>query len=681
MPAPAEVIERLRWLRDEINYHNYLYYVLDQPKISDEDFDALMRELKELEDQYPELITPDSPTQRIGAAPSEKFESVPHRVPMLSLDDAFSETEVLEFDERIRRLLDIPGPIEYTVEPKMDGLAVELTYENGVFVRGSTRGDGYLGEDVTQNLRTIRQIPLRLIHRHLDIPELIDVRGEVFMTKDAFYALNAEREKAGLPPFANPRNAAAGSLRQLDPNVTRKRQLDCFFYGVGAVSGHRFRTQWDILSSLKKWGLKINPHSKRVNGIKEAIRHYEHLRDIRQTLPYEIDGMVIKVNDLDYQKRLGSKARSPRWAVAFKFEAAQAVTKILDIELSVGRTGAVTPVAIMEPVKVGGVVVSRATLHNQDEIARKDVRVGDWVIIRRAGDVIPEVVRPLKERRSGNEIPFKMPKACPVCHTPLEKKEDEAVWRCPNPDCFPRLVKKISHFASKNAMNIEGLGGKVAELLVTNGLVRDISDLFKLKMPDLMSLEGFAEKSAQNLIDAISKSKNAPLSKLIYALGIRHVGEVTAQILARQFGSIERLKEASKEELEAIEGIGPEGAKSIKNWFRDEDNLKVLEALKEAGFDLGAREGGPQQTTDNPIYQKTFLFTGGLKNFSREEAKTAVLDRGGSVTNSVSRRVDFVVVGEKPGSKLEKAKKLGLKIISEDEFLNLLGGLDDDSTG
>ena len=674
MTAPKEVRERIERLREEINYHNYLYYVLDQPEISDEEYDALMRELKELEAQYPELITPDSPTQRIGAPPSEKFEQVTHRVPMLSLDDAFSEEEVLEFDLRVRRFLNMPNAtIHYVVEPKMDGLAVELTYEDGVFLRGSTRGDGYVGEDVTNNLKTIRQIPLRLVGRHRALPRILDVRGEVFMNKDAFLALNEERRRAGEPPFANPRNAAAGSLRQLDPSVTASRPLDCFFYGVGYVEGASFSTQFEVLTALREWGLKTNPLSKRVRDIKEAIRYFGHLREIRPTLPYEIDGMVIKVDSLELQGRLGQKARSPRWAIAYKFEAAQAITRIKEIELSVGRTGAVTPVAVMEPVKVGGVVVSRATLHNEDEIRRKDIRVGDWVIIRRAGDVIPEVVKPLKERRTGSERPFEMPKTCPVCHTPLVRKEDEAVWRCPNPDCFPRLVKKITHFASKNALDIEGLGTKVAELLVSNGLVRDIPDLFKLKMPDLMSLPGFAEKSAKNLLDAIEASKKAPLAKLIYALGIRHVGEVTAQILAREFGSIKALKNASTERLMEIDGIGPEVANSIRSWFKEPENLKILDALKEAGFKM--EEGGQRATEGrDAVSGKTFLFTGGLSSFTREEAKRAVIERGGNVATAVGKKVDYVVVGERPGSKLQKARALGLRIITEDEFKKLLEG-------
>ena len=674
MAIPESVKKRVERLRKEINYHNYLYYVLDQPEISDEDYDALMRELKGLEERYPELVTPDSPTQRVGAPPSERFEELPHRVPMLSLDDAFSEGEVLEFDQRIKRLLGLNTDIEYTVEPKLDGLAVELTYENGVFVRGSTRGDGYVGEDITKNLRTIRQIPLRLLERDIPVPEVLDVRGEVFMNKDAFEALNKEREEEGLAPFANPRNAAAGSIRQLDPSITARRPLDCFFYGVGVVEGAEFKTQWEILCTFKEWGLKVNPLSKKVRGIRNTVRYFRDLAKRRSELPYEIDGMVIKVNDLGLQGALGQRARSPRWAIAYKFEAAQAVTRIREIELSVGRTGVITPIAVMDPVSIGGVTVSRATLHNEDEVRRKDIRVGDWVIIRRAGDVIPEVVRPLTQRRTGQELAFTMPENCPVCHTRLIKEKDEAVWRCPNPGCFPRLVKKISHFASKGAMDIEGLGGKTAEQLVQAALVHDISAIYSIKVPDLVSLEGFGEKSAQNLVDAIERSKNAPFPRLIYALGIKHVGEVTARLLAQHFKGIEGLMNATQEELEAIYGIGPEVAKGIVSWFKDEDNLKTIEGLKRAGVNMGVAEETKAQEEDLPLKGKVFVFTGSLPGITRGKAKEMVLERGGEVASTVGKRVDYCVVGERPGSKFEKAKRLGVRILSKEEFIRLLGG-------
>jgi len=667
MSLSSEILKRIEQLREEINYHNYLYYVLDQPVITDADYDALMRELKEIEDKYPETVTPDSPTQRIGAPPSEKFASVSHSIPMLSLDDAFSQEEVLEFDQRAKRLLQTDEEIEYTVEPKMDGLAVELVYENGMFVLGSTRGDGYTGEDVTANLRTIRSLPLRLIERHLSPPGRLEVRGEVFINKDAFKRLNKKRMEDGEPPFANPRNAAAGSLRQLDPNITAGRPLNIFCYGIGIAEGCSFGTQWEVLSSLRKWGLRVNPMAEKQKGIRGAIHYHRRMNRKRKDLDYEIDGIVIKVNDLDLQKRLGAKAKSPRWALAYKFEAAQAVTRITDIQLSVGRTGAVTPIALMEPVKVGGVVVSRATLHNEDEIRRKDVRIGDWVIVRRAGDVIPEVVRPLPERRTGKEQVFVMPQTCPVCGSNLRRKPGEAVWRCPNPECFPRLVKQLTHFAGKGAMDIEGLGPKVAEQLISAGLVRSISDLYSIKLSDLLSLDRFAEKSAENLLSAIETSKETSFARFFYALGIRHVGDVTAQLLADHFGSMEALKDASEEELMAVEGIGPEAAFSIRSWFDDNKNLRLMESL----LDAGIRFTDLREARTSPLKDRTFVFTGGLSSLTREQAKNIVRDLGGQVASAVGRKTDYVVAGGNPGSKLRKALELGIPVLSEEEFLAL----------
>ncbi len=667
MAVPPEIIERIRKLRDEINYHNYRYYVLDSPVISDEEYDALMQELKELEEKYPETVTPDSPTERVGAPPSKKFRTVSHEVPMLSLDDAFSPEEIREFDERVKKLLGTDKEIEYTLEPKMDGLAVELVYERGLFMLGSTRGDGYNGEDVTNNLRTIPSIPLRLLSMHQPVPELLEARGEVYMEKNAFHRLNQERKKQGLPAFANPRNAAAGSLRQLDPKVTASRPLNIFCYGIGRVKGHNFKSQWDILHTLKKWGLRVNPLIKKVRGIEKAIKYHERLADIRPRLDYEIDGMVIKVNDIEFQERLGTKARSPRWAIAYKFEAAQSITRIVNIILSVGRTGAVTPVAIMEPVRVGGVTIRRATLHNEDEIRKKDIRIGDWVIVRRAGDVIPEVVRPLKERRTGREKPFVMPRYCPVCGSPLVKKQGEAIYRCPNPDCFPRLAKKIAHFVSKPAMDIEGLGPKVVEQLITAGIIREVPDLYNIRKDDLLSLEGFAEKSAQNLIDAIERSKRTTLPRFLFALGIRHVGEVTAQVIAKHFRSLDKLMNASVAELEAIPGIGPEVAASIHEWFEDKKNTRLIQRLFEAGITIEPMESEKAL----PLEGKSFVFTGGLKGMKRSDAKRIVMSLGGEVQSTVGRNTDFVVVGENPGSKLRKARELGIRIIGEKEFMEM----------
>ncbi len=668
--VPRAIIERAEKLRAEINHHNYLYYVLDSPAISDADYDALMRELKELEERYPAIITPDSPTQRIGAPISEKFASVPHTVPMLSLDDAFSPEEVIAFDRRIRKLLDRTHDITYMLEPKMDGLAVELVYENGIFILGSTRGDGYTGEDITANLRTIRAIPLRLvIPEGSSPPERLEARGEVFMHLEDFRRLNKRREEEGEAPFANPRNAAAGSLRQLDPAVTASRPLDIFLYGVGIVSGREFETQEEVLSYLRSVGLKTNPLAEKCRGIHRAIEFHERMTQRRKSLSYEIDGTVIKVNSIQLQQRLGAKARSPRWAIAYKFQAARAITRIEKIMLSIGRTGAVTPVAVMEPVKVGGVVVSRATLHNEDEIRRKDIREGDYVIIQRAGDVIPEVVKPLKERRTGREKEFVMPENCPVCGTKLVRKPGEAVWRCPNPDCFPRLVKKISHFASKNAMDIDGLGPKLAEQLINAGLVRDIPDIYSLTADDLVALERFGEKSAANLLESIEKSKDTTLARFLYALGIRHLGEVSAQRVADHFGSIEKIKDADVSDFMQIDGIGDELAASLYAWFRDEKNREILRRLLEAGIRFRDEKVADSKKA---LEGKSFVFTGTLPTLKRAEAKRLVQEAGGRVSSSVSRRTDYVVVGENPGSKYEKARKLGVKIITESDFLKLI---------
>ncbi len=671
---PPEVIERVKKLREEIEYHNYRYYVLDAPVISDAEYDALMRELKELEEKYPELVTPDSPTQRVGFPPAKEFRQVEHAEPMLSLDDAFTEEEVLEFDKRVKRFLGLPENvvIEYTVEPKMDGLAVELVYEDGVFTVGSTRGDGYVGEDVTNNLKTIKSIPLRLLRQEgLPIPRRLDARGEVFMEKAKFEKLNEERLARGETPFANPRNAAAGSLRQLDPNVTASRPLDIFFYGVGRVEGYTFKTQWEILTTLPKWGLKTNPLCRLVKGIRDAITYHHEIEKRREELPYEVDGIVIKVNDLSLWEKLGTKARSPRYALAYKFEPTQVTTQVLDIIVQVGRTGAVTPVAVLKPVKVGGVIVSRATLHNEDEIRRKDIRIGDWVLVQRAGDVIPEVVMVIKERRTGKERPFEMPKTCPVCGSKLVRKPGEAVWRCPNKNCYAQLVRHLQHFASRNAMDIEGLGAKVARALVDAGLVRDVADLYYLKVEDLLQLPGFALKKAQNLYNAIQNSKKTTLPRFLYALGIRHVGEVVAQILAEHFKSLERLRQASLAELMAIPGIGPEVARSIVDFFRNERNQKTLEKLLAAGITF--EDKGEEAPEERPLKGLTFVFTGALKSMTRDQAKKRVQALGGRVASDVSRNVDIVVVGEKPGSKYQRAQKLGLKIINEDEFLKMIG--------
>jgi DNA ligase (NAD+) len=673
--VPPEVVERVKKLREEIEYHNYRYYVLDSPVISDAEYDALMHELRELEARYPELITPDSPTQRVGFKPAEGFQEVSHREPMLSLDDAMEEGEVYEFDKRIKRFLNLPEElsIEYTVEPKIDGLAIELVYEEGALRVGATRGDGYLGEDVTNNLKTIKTIPLRLRKFSEDAPEIpprIDVRGEVYMTKEEFKKINEERIARKEVPFANPRNAAAGSLRQLDPQITAKRKLDLFCYGVGYMEGYTFKTQWEVLQTLPKWGLKVNPLVRLVKSIDEAIEYHREMEKIRDSLPYEIDGIVIKVNDLSLWEKLGTKARSPRYALAYKFQPTQSTTLLLDVVFQVGRTGAVTPVAILKPVKIGGVVVERATLHNEDFIKNLDIRIGDSVLVQRAGDVIPEIVMPIKEKRTGQEKEVTFPTHCPICGSKLVKKPGEAVWRCPNRSCYAQGVRRIMHFSSRNAMNIEGLGTKVAQALVDKELVQNPADLYYLRVEDFMKLPGFAYKKAKNLWQAIQKSKSTTLGRFLFALGIRHVGEAMAQLLAERFRSLEKLMQASMADLTAIPGVGPEAARSIVEYFRDEENQRMIERLLQAGLTFEEEE----KTEELPkvLEGLTFVFTGALKNFTREEAKELVTKLGGKVTDSVSRNVNYVVVGEEPGSKYPKALSLGIKTLEEEEFLNLL---------
>ena len=665
---PQEVGARVKELREQINYHNYRYYVLDDPVISDAEYDRLLQELTRLEEQYPELLTPDSPTQRVGAAPLEKFETVAHRQPMLSLENAFSEAEAREFDERLQRFLRTTTDFHYVMEPKMDGTAIELVYEHGRFTVGSTRGDGIRGENVTQNLRTIHTIPLQVLIQEEPAPELLEVRGEVYMDLEDFKKLNEQRQGQGEPAFANPRNAAAGSLRQLDPAITAARPLKIYCYGMGEVRGRSFATHWEVLQTLIKWGFRVNPLIERGIGLEAAITYHQRLEHQRHGLPYEIDGVVIKVDSLTLQERLGTKARSPRWALAYKFAASQETTRVLDIVVNVGRTGAVTPMAVMEPVEVGGVTVSRATLHNEDEVARKDVRVGDKVLIQRAGDVIPEVVKVILDERPPNARPFQMPKTCPVCGTGLVRPMGEKVTRCPNPDCFGAQTRAIMHFASKTAMDIDGLGEKIILQLVNAGLVKDVSDLYNLTEGDLLPLERFAEKSAQNLISAIQGSKRPPFWRLINALGLRYVGEATAQVLAQHFRNLEDLGQASEEELLQVEGVGEQVASSIVEYFQNPRNQELLRKLKEAGV----REQRVTPRAAGPLAGQTFVFTGGLGRLSREEAKALVTARGGKVSSSVSAKTDFVVVGAEPGSKYARAKELGVTILDEAAFEELL---------
>ncbi|RLA85836.1 MAG: DNA ligase (NAD(+)) LigA [Deltaproteobacteria bacterium] len=668
--VPEEIRKRVEELRREIEYHNYRYYVLNDPVISDAEYDALMRELEELERRYPELVTPNSPTQRVGAPPLEEFGTVEHRMPMLSLSNAFSEEEVREFDRRVKRFLGVLHDIQYTAEPKIDGVAVEIIYERGVLTVGATRGDGYRGEDVTQNIRTIKMIPLYLIEDEEPIPEYLSVRGEVYMDREDFRRLNREREERGETLFANPRNAAAGSLRQLDSSVTAKRPLKVFFYGIGECRGREFRSQWEVLQTLPKWGLRVNPFVELCENIEECIHYYQRLLEKREEIPYEMDGIVIKVNDLELQRRLGEISRSPRWAVAFKFPAEEATTRVLDIVVQVGRTGVLTPVAVLEPVQVSGVVVSRATLHNMDEIKRKDVRIGDWVLVHRAGEVIPEVIKPIKERRTGQEREFQMPDRCPACGSKVVRLPGEVAYRCIGLSCPAQLKARIRHFASRRAMDIEGLGEKLIEQLVDRGLVKDLADIYYLKKVDFLKLEGVADKLAQKLLGAIERSKDTTLARFLYALGIRHVGEHLAQLLATHIKKLDNFYNIRKDDLLRIPGIGPEVAESVVSFFRDQENRRVIEKMLQAGLRIREPE---EEVAEKPLKGKVFVFTGALESMTREEAKRLVEERGGIAASSVSRRVDYVVVGRDPGSKYDKARTLGLQIIDEEEFKKLLG--------
>jgi len=661
------VRKKVEKLREEIEYHNYRYYILDQPEISDGQYDRLMRELEMLEEQFSELRTPNSPTQRVGAPPLEEFEIVRHSIPMLSLANAFDETEAKEFDKRVKKFLGTSSGIDYVTEPKLDGLAVELVYEKGQFVVGSTRGDGINGENITQNLRTIKTIPLQLIRKEIPVPERLEVRGEVIIQLKRFRDLNRKREEMGESLFANPRNAAAGSVRQLDSKITAGRPLEIYCYGIGEVQGRTFKTHWEILQTLSKWGLRINPHIQRCNHIEEVIAYYHEVKEKREKLPYEIDGIVIKVNRLDLQARLGEISRSPRWALAFKFQPKQEITKIKDIIVQVGRTGALTPVAVMEPVRVGGVEVSRATLHNQDEIDKKDVRIGDSVVIQRAGDVIPEVVQVIESKRTGKEKKFRIPSKCPVCGAEVIK--EEAIHRCIGLDCPAQLKGRIKHFASKRAMDIEGLGVKLIDQLVDKGLIKDVADIYGLEKKQLVELERMADKSAQNIVEAIEASKTKPLSKFIYALGIRQVGESTAEDLARRFPRLNDFFNLSEEDLREIEGIGPEVSASVVQFFRDRKNKESIERLKKAGVTVIE----PRPKGKAKLAGKTFVFTGALKTYGRDEARNIVESLGGTTASSVSKKVDFVVVGEDPGSKSEKAKALGIKSLTEEEFKKMIG--------
>jgi DNA ligase (NAD+) len=666
----AAAIKRIKELRASINYHNKRYYQLDDPEISDVEYDRLMKELIELEGLFPKIDVSESPTQRVGAAPLAKFATVSHLTPMLSLANAFSEQDIADFDERIKRLLGTDEKITFVVEPKLDGTAVNLIYESGAFTIGATRGDGTVGEDVTQNLRTIESIPLAMKKtKDSPLPERIEIRGEVYIETEPFQKLNKRRLKEGEQPFANPRNAAAGSLRQLDSRITAKRPLEIFCYGIGVVSGKTFKRHWDVLLTLRRWGFRVNPHVKQARDIHECIAYYHHIDKIREELPYEIDGVVIKVDEIEIQERLGAVSRSPRWAIACKFAATQEKTVIDDIRVHVGRTGVITPVAVMKPVKVAGVTVSRATLHNMDEIEKKDIRIGDTVIIQRAGDVIPEVVKVIESKRSGKEKKFVMPATCPECGSHVVRLEGESAHRCIGLVCPAQIKEHIAHFASRGGMDIEGLGDKLVAQLVDTELIRDPADIYFLKKENLLNLERMAEKSATNLLAAIEQSQTPPLEKFLYALGIRHVGEHMARVLARSFKTLDGLMAATEDDLLAIRDIGPEVASSITGFFSEQSNRKVIEKFRKAGV-KPVEKSHPK---DARLAGKSFVFTGTLGRLTRNEAKEIVESLGASATESVTKTTDYVVAGESPGSKIRKARASGVKIIDEKEFLKLTG--------
>ncbi|HPB59537.1 MAG TPA: NAD-dependent DNA ligase LigA [Candidatus Saccharicenans sp.] len=661
--TPEEARKRIEELRQQIIYHEKKYYVDNDPQISDYEFDQLMAELKRLEEAFPEFITPDSPTQRIGEQPVEGFPTIEHRWPMLSIENCYDVDGLREFDERIKKLLP-DEKIEYVAELKIDGVSMSIRYNGGKYQQAVTRGDGFRGDDVTAQVKTIRSLPLTI-----SLTEDVEVRGEVYLPYKSFKKINEEREKNGELPFANPRNATAGSIRLLDPREVARRRLDIFLYYI-FINGQEMPSQWENLQQLKKLGFKINPHSRLCQNIEEVISYHREWTEKRDSLDYDVDGVVVKVNSTRQRQILGATAKSPRWAIAFKFPARQATTRIKDIIIQVGRTGALTPVAILEPVQISGTTISRCTLHNEEELKRKDIRIGDYVLLERSGDVIPHIVSVMKERRNGQEKPFVWPKKCPICHSTLYKEEDEAISRCLNPSCPARIRESIIHFASRRAMNIEGLGEALVDQLLASGLVKKIPDLYRLRYEDLIQLERMGPKSARNLLDNIEESKSRELWRLIFALGIRHVGEKMAQTLARRYKDLDRLAAASEDDLMQIEGIGPEVAKGIVFFFAQPENRKLLKELKEAGLKFKETE---KESSPRPLEGLTFVLTGTLSSMTRDEAKERIEQLGGNVSSSVTSKTDYLVVGEEPGSKLAKARELGVKIINEKEFLSLLG--------
>ena len=667
---PQEIKSEIEKLVRDLNYHNYRYYVLDSPVVSDEEYDGLYRRLKELEERY-HYVLPDSPTLRVGAPPLEKFAKVKHSEPMLSLDNAFSYDEVREFDKRVRRLLGTQEDIEYTVEPKYDGLAMELTYRNGMLLRASTRGDGYEGEDVTRNIRTLKAVPLKI--EGPAVPGEIDIRGEVYMDLDEFEKLNRQREKDGEPLFANPRNAAAGSVRQLDPAITASRKLHLACYGIGTAKGISFESQTEFIKWLKAARFPTPATMETVRGIDKVIDAIGEIEERRNSFPFESDGAVIKVNDFSLQRKLGMKTREPRWATAYKFQAHQGTTKIREILGSVGRTGVITPFAVFEPVRIGGVTVSRSTLHNWDEIDRKDIRVGDTVVVERAGDVIPHVIMVVKDKRTGKEKRLPVPEKCPACGSKVVREQGEVAVRCVSLHCPAQVREKIIHFASRGGMDIEGLGEKNVELLYSRGLIKHFEDIYRLIKEDLLELPRFAEKSAQNLINAIEKSKHTTLARFLFAAGIVHVGEYAAKLLARNFRRLEDLYHVKPRRLMKIKQMGEKIATSVSAFFNDEKNLETLKTLGSLGFEITNPDFISEKIGEGPLEGLTFVITGTLPK-ARKEVEDLIDANGGRASSALSESTDYLVVGEDPGSKLQKAKSLGIKTISYDELVKMLEG-------
>jgi len=664
----VDIVNKVNALRKALHRHNYLYYVLDNPEVSDAEYDRMMRELIALEEAWPKLYDPDSPTSRVGAPPLSEFETIAHSIPMLSLGNAFADSEIIDFDRRTKKILKTEDDILYTVEPKLDGLAVELVYEKGKLIVASTRGDGINGEVITSNVRTIRSVPLLLHDREKrNIPLRLEVRGEVFIGHEAFRSLNEEQLKRKLTPFANPRNAAAGSLRQLDSSITAMRPLEIFFYGVGEFADLKLKSHWETLQALRELGLRINPLIRPEITIEEAVDYYKTLEDKRHLLPYDIDGMVIKVDNLSLQMKLGSTSRSPRWAIAYKFKAMQETTRILDIDVQVGRTGVLTPVAHLQPVSVGGAIVRRATLHNEDEIERKDIRIGDTVLVQRAGDVIPEVVKVIESRRTGVERIFHMPRNCPVCGSIVIRAKGETATRCINATCLAQLKERIKHFSSKGAFDIDGLGDKLVEQLVDNGLLASYADIFYLDAVKVENMERMGPRSAEKLACAIEKSKKIKFNCFLYALGIRHVGEHVAKILAREFKTLDNLLLATAEQIEVVEGAGSVIAESVVNFFKQNTNRRVIRRIIDSNVCIF-------QTVEKErtLEDKVFVLTGTLEDLTRNQAKEMIEAAGGRVSGSVSRKTDYVVAGSSPGSKLSLAKDLGVEIIDQATLQKML---------